>query len=70
MNWPAEVWIAFITSVTAVITGAIALFKPKAKDDSPKAPVVLMRFDADHVPTAKALDNVQRIADAADQRKP
>lgn len=67
MNWTAEVWIALIGGGTAVVTAVIALFKPKPKDDS-KLPVVLMRFDADHVPTAKALDDVKRIADASDRR--
>lgn len=68
MNWTAEVWIAFIGGATAIITGLIALFRPKAKDEPSKIPTVLMRVDADHVPTSKLIENVQRIADAAERK--
>ncbi len=70
MNWTPEVWVAFITVAGAIVTAAFALLKPTSKDEPTKAPVILMRFDAEHVPTARALDNIQRIADGVEERRP
>jgi hypothetical protein len=66
-NWTAEVWIAAIGGATAILTAAIAMLKPK-REGEPKTPAILVRLDADHVPTSRVMDDIKRIADASSNK--
>lgn len=67
-TWTAEIWIAAIGGITAIVTAAIALLKPKSQS-SPKSPPITVRFDSEHVPTSELLKDIRRIADAKGREK-